>query len=188
MNAEENATRGYSEGLPLVYQADLSDMAEPVIRHFFRSKTARRGKIWSTVRMAIIFAAVSVILFKRQEASIVLVAGIIGAGVGIAFSLLTFKYFISRMMRRSMGREMAGRLPATTTFDIVGGKLVCDCLGASTAFPLSSPYEVSEDSERLEISFGKTGLCTIPLRAFSSADEKAAFIARLRRESGSAGA
>ena len=52
-------------------------------------------------------------------------------------------------------------------------------LNPSAVFPLLEA--AMENAGYLEISFGKTGLCTIPLRAFESDEQKAAFVVLLKR-------
>ena len=54
-------------------------------------------------------------------------------------------------------------------------KLECDHLGATLGFKLKDLEHLMEDDEYMEISFGDVGLCTIPLRAFESEEQKEAF-------------
>jgi hypothetical protein len=173
--------------MTLTYESDLDDVSEPAVRHFLRSETARKARIRNTISGAIVCSVVGIFIFRDHSPVTLAVSGVISSLIGAALNYFTYVPTVTRRIRKYMERETQGKLPATTTYRFEENKLACDHLGVTIAFPLSELERVAEDTERLEICFGSIGLCTIPLRAFDSPEEKTAFISKLNSEQADAG-
>lgn len=83
-------------------------------------------------------------------------------------------------MKKFVAAETKGRSSFPTAFFIEDGTLRCDTDGLTSIRPLSELQSVSEDQGYLEMYFGDKGLCSIPLRAFSSEAQKAEFVSALK--------
>ena len=170
--------------MTLSYNADLDDVAEPVLRHFFRSQSARHAQLKSTIYGALFMGAAGCFVARRWEPTTIVIAGLIGALAGAVLNYFTYKPTATRRIRKHMKRETEGRLPAQTIFSFEQDRIKCECLGVVVSFSLADLESVTEDDKRLELHFGSKGLCTIPLRAFSSDIEKSNFINEAECESG----
>lgn len=168
----------------ITYESNLDDVSEPSVRHFLRSETARKSKIQGAVRGGFFCAAAVIFVFRERALPAVIIGAIVGFLLGASLNFFTYAHTVRSRIRKHLERETRGRLPALTVYRFEVQKLVCEHLGATVSFPLSELQHVSEDGERMEIDFGKVGLCTIPLRAFESAREKESFIQILKGEGG----
>ncbi len=170
--------------MTLTYESNLDDVSEPAIRHFLRSKTARNARFRSTISGLIVCAAAIIFIFRERDAVVMLIGGIVGAIFGATINYFTYVPTVTRRIRKHMERETEGKLPAETIYHFRERKLICDHLGTTIALSLTDLQRVTEDVERIEICFGSTGLCTIPLRAFESPEQKVTFLEQLNSEQG----
>ena len=169
--------------MKLTYEATLSDVAEPSIRLFLRGKTYATNLWRGTALCAAVFAVFAWLGFHAKENVNVIVvcaaAGVWGAGL----YLLTYKGSVRRRIQKYVAGELNGSWPRTTDCEIKDATLISNAEGLNASFNLSDLVGVVEDSGYLELRFGDRGLCLIPLRAFESTDEKAAFVAAVQRSS-----
>lgn len=165
----------------LAYDAQLDDLAEPAIRHFLRTQTARRTRILTSIRGAFILGAAFFLFFHNHSPAHAAIAIVLGALTGGLLNYYTYPVGLRRRVRKHFETETRGRLPARTVYTIQNGNLACEILGVTTSFALVDLVAVSEDGQRLELSFGEKGLCLVPLRAFGSEEQKSAWIAALRQ-------
>jgi hypothetical protein len=171
----------------LTYQATLEDISEPAIRHYLRSQSAKKNRRQSTVIGMVICAAAAAFVFRDSEGTKLLFFTIIGAITGGVLNFYTYKSTVKKRITKHMRLETEGRLPSQTTYRIQENELICDCLGATITFQILDLAEIKEDNERMELNFGDVGLCTIPLRAFESAEEKQIFLRELKSEPDASG-
>lgn len=162
------------------YEATLDDVTEPSVRFYLRSKTARKAKLRSTVAGGAMCAVAMVFILRNRDPAILVAAGLAGALIGACLNFFTYTSTVRGRIRKHLKNSMEGKLPSPTSFGIEDGKLVCDSCGVTISFPLTRLEVVTEDVARMEISFGDTGLCTIPLRAFECPEQKAEFLERLK--------
>ena len=170
--------------MTLIYQATLDDFAEPAIRHYLRSKTARHARLRSTVSGAVLTA--STLVFVLRDRSWVFLVGGAAAGVviGAAINFWTYLPNVKKRIRKHLQTEHGHRIPDETIYTVEPGVLRCESLGVKYEFPLRELKEVLEDAGYIELSFGELGLCTLPIRAFSDPSEKAAFLAEVEVSAG----
>jgi hypothetical protein len=169
--------------MTITYHATLDDAVAPGIVYFLRSKTAKTAKLRSAVSGAITCAIAMVFVFRNEDVGWLSLAGSAGGVIGAALNYFTYEATFRRRFQKSQERELGGRLPAVVVYTVGNGTISCEFLGATTIFSLKDLEEVSDDGERLVISFGTTSLCTIPLRAFQSAGEREEFVAMLNKPS-----
>jgi len=176
------SSRTFADNMTLSYKAPLEDVTQPSLRVFFRSRSARDNQIKSTIIGAVFMAAAGCYIARRWEPTTMLIAGLAGAFAGALLNCFTYKPTATRRIRKYTKRETEGRILAQTTYFLKGDRIECECLDVIVSFSLSDLESVTEDSERLELYFGSKGLCTIPLRAFSSDVEKSKFIEKVKCE------
>ncbi len=164
--------------MTLTYEATLDDIAEPMIRHYLRSKTAQQNRKRSAAIGAVIMAIAFFYIFRERQ-EFAYVAASIGALIGAAINFSTYVRTVKRRIRKHIQTENGHRIPNETIFTIEPDVLRCESFGVKIEFPLCALKEVSEDSSRIELSFGDTGLCTIPIRAFHDASAKVAFLDKI---------
>lgn len=167
--------------MKLSYEADVDDFAEPTIRFYLRSKSARKSRLKSALIGAVILAATSVFIVRGSNQTTVIVAGLIGVGIGAWTNYYFFPSTVSKRIQKFIKNEHGDRLPTETTFTVGADDLENESFGIKVTFPLSQLTAITEDEQRLELAFGDKGLCTIPLRVFADPEAKAAFIASLDR-------
>ncbi len=165
--------------MKLVYESTLEDAAEPAVRQFLRSKTARKAKIRSTVTGAVCAATVVLIFFHDRPPLYCAVTTVIAAIFAGFINYISYTPTVVSRTRKYMERETGDKLPATTTYWFEDRKIHCEFLGSTISFPLSKLERVSEDKDRMEILFGCSRNCVIPLRAFTTPEQKAAFLENL---------
>ena len=168
--------------MTLSYDAGLNDVVEPAVRQFLRSDTSKRNLRISTLRGAILLGLATAFLFRHNLPVQMLLAGVCGAIAGGLLNYFAYKPTVIRRVRRHLEKETAGRLPAKTIFTISDGKIQCECLDVSVAFRATDLLAISEDDQRIELSFGNKGLCTIPLRVFPSLKKREEFIEAIKCE------
>lgn len=166
--------------MKITYFSNLEDVSEPSIRHFLNSESGKRAKLLGTIRGAFFMALAFLVIFRREAAPTIVFFGTLGAALGALLDHFTYLPFFGHRIRSHMKREIGSRLPAETTFFISEDKLVCEHLGTTTAFDLGELQYVSEHRGKLEISFGKLGLCVIPIRAFENDEQKDVFVSSIR--------
>lgn len=172
--------------MTITYDATLDDATEPAARHFLRSKTARISKLRAKLRGAVFGGAVGAFAFRHWDWTYLIPGSAVFAVFGGALNFFSYEPSVRRRLRNYFQRTHEGKWPVKCVYRIEDGHLVCVWLGAIIAFPLTSLESVSYDDERMEVSFGSVGLCTIPLRAFESLDQQEEFAARLTSEQGAA--
>ena len=128
-----------------------------------------------------VFAVFAFLGFHARDTISVVWICIAAAAWGTGVYLLAYKGTVRRRIERYVASETQGKLPETTCYEVIPGKLIGTTLGVDLSFPLSDLTAITEDATRLELSFGEKGLCVIPLRAFSSEDEKVAFLSALQK-------
>lgn len=165
--------------MTLTYEATLNEAAEPSVRLFARSRTYATNRWRGSLLCAAIFAVFAFLGFhSKPEVSLVAVC-LAAAAWGAGLFLLTYKGSVRRRIVKYLADELKGDWPRTTTYVVQDGKLVSTTSGVSITFTLADLTGVSEDATYLELSFATKGLCTIPLRAFASAEVKSAFLAAI---------
>ena len=180
--SRDTSSRTFAEIMTLSYQATIEDVTEPSLRVFFRSRSARDNQIKSTIIGAVFMAAAGCYIARRWEPTTLIIAGLVGAIAGALLNYFTYKPTATRRIRKYMKRETEGRIPAQTTYSLKEDRIECECLDVIVSFSLADLESVTEDSERIELYFGNKGLCTIPIRAFSSDVEKSKFIEKVKCE------
>lgn len=168
--------------MTLNYQATVDDLAEPAIRHFLRSKTARRSRVRSTILGAILMTAAFLFIFRERGTEFLSISAIIGAFLGAAINFWTYIPAVKKRIRNHVRTEHGHKMPCPTTYMIESGVLRCDSLGVTIEFSLADLDQVSEDRDRLELSFGDKGLSIIPLKAFQDDKAKVAFLEAIQTE------
>ena len=153
------------------------DRSEVAFRHFMRGPTAQRSRLRNTVIGAlmapvVVFALSKMLGFKTPSFWIFAMPALVTG----AINYFGFDSFLRSRLRRYFQLEARGRPAWETRYLVADGKLSCVSDGVELTFPLSSLVSVSEDDSRLEISFGRIGLCVIPKRAFESVEFKEAFV------------
>jgi hypothetical protein len=177
--------------MTISYDAELEDFAQPSIRHFLRSETAVRARRTRALTWALIYGAVAGFLFRNWAPIGTITAALIGAALGALCGFSTYKGAAGNGIRAHIARELRGRLPIRTEWIIDDEAVTIEYAEATIRFQLADLERITEDPPHLqfpgwlEINFGRKGLGTVPLRVFKSDSEKAAFIAALRKTSGS---
>ena len=172
--------------MTITFDATLDDAVEPSARQFLRSKTARASKLRAKLRGAIFGGAVGAIAFRHWDWTDRIPVCVLFAVIGGALNFFSYEKYFRRRLRKYFEMTHERKWPAKCVFRIEDGHLLCVWLGATIAFPLTSLKGVTLDDERMEVSFGSVGLCTIPLRAFESIDQQEEFTAQLTSEQGAA--
>ncbi|MDF3056014.1 MAG: hypothetical protein K0R17_229 [Rariglobus sp.] len=167
--------------MKLTYEASLDDVIEPGVRLFMRGKTCATNRWRGALLCAAIFAVFAWLGFQSKENVNLPVVCLAAAGWGAGLFLLTYNGTVRRRIRKYATSEMKGPWPATTVIEIDAGKITSTTAGVTSAFELADLSDTAEDSNYLELRFGNKGACVIPLRAFHSSGEKAAFLAATGR-------
>lgn len=169
--------------MELQYETTIEDVSEPQIRLYLRSRSFRRQRwlepIWGGVGAAIAIYFITV--FDRDLPTkwwIYVIAFVLGW----LCVFVTLRDTVSKRIRRHLKRELDHKLPSTAKYSVSETRLQCSSMGAEITFDLKDLSGVSEDSERVELTFGDVGLCTIPLRAFRDDEHKSSFLNSLKRE------
>lgn len=162
--------------MKISYEAGLADYAEPSVRLYLRSQACATQRWRGAVLCAGVFGGFAFLGFHAKETvnifGVCAAAGVWGAGLFI----LTYTGAVRRRIANYIAGETKGPWPRTTAYEVDQSRLISTCAGATRSFNLSDFAGIREDSKRLELNFGAKGLCVIPLRAFDSTDEKAAFL------------
>lgn len=166
--------------MKLSYESRLDDIVEPAVRLFLRSKTYQTNKWRGTLLCAVVFAVFAFLGFHARDAISIVWICMAAAAWGAGIYLLTYKGTVRRRIEKYVARQTEGKLPETTLYEVTSEKLNYTTLGVGITFPLADLIVIVEDAEYLELSFGEKGICVIPLRAFSTPDEKAAFLSAVR--------
>jgi hypothetical protein len=169
--------------MDLQYEATIEDVSEPHIRHYLRSRSYSRQR-WLEPLWGGVGATVAIYIMTGFTRNLPIGWWIypIVFVLGWLCIFVTIRDTISKRIRKHLKRELGHKLPSTTKYSISEDKLQCSSMGADITFYLKDLSDVCEDSERVELTFGSVGLCTIPLRAFLDADHKASFLKSLKRE------
>ncbi|NWK57787.1 hypothetical protein HW115_19365 [Verrucomicrobiaceae bacterium N1E253] len=162
--------------MELEYESTLKDACRPQIRHFIGSETYKKqliaGCLWSGFFAALFVCAISKLIFG--EVNIYYVA--LGLVLGIVTVALTHKDSVTKRITKHMDREIGDKFPYTTTYLLDDESLTCRSLDTDITFKLMHCSDISEVDGYLEVRFGGRGLCTIPLRAFTTEFQKSSFI------------
>lgn len=165
----------------LEYEATLDDVSEPMIRHYLRGRNYARQRfrepMWGGIAAMIGCYLISVV--SKPLADIWWIYPLVFL-LGYAVVRIPLQATVSRRIRSYVRREMGNSLPAKTSFEVSDNHLYCESMKSDISFRLADLSESSEDGERLELVFGETGVCTIPLRAFRDAEEKEEFLEKVR--------
>jgi len=168
--------------MTLSYDASLDDITEPHLRQYFRTSTARNTRTRSVLYGAIIIGAAIYFVARESDPTSLALAVLFGAAVGSALNFFTFRSSMTKRFRKHLSKETEGRLPARTIYSFEPGHIKCSCLGAAITFSLLGLESITEDEKYLELRFENKGLCTIPLRVFSTPTEKDDFLQEIKRE------
>lgn len=168
--------------MKLTYESTLDDVVETAMRTFMRSPAYATNRWRGAVLCAAGFAVFGFLGFKDKDTINLPVVCIAAAAWGAGLYLLIYKSAVRRRIASYAAGELAGEWPRTTHCVVRDGQLVTTTFGTSTTYALAELSRVAEDAKVLELSFGSQSACTIPLRAFDSAEEKAEFLAAIRRE------
>jgi hypothetical protein len=171
----------------LSYEAKLEDFLESTVRQFFRTSTARDNRIRSTLVGALIMGAVGWFTAREWEPLPISIATLASACVGAALNYFTFRMTVTSRLRNYLRKQFADRLPARVEYSFEHGHIKCATLGTTVTFSLRDLESLAVDGSYLELSFGRTGLCTVPLRVFATPAEKEAFVGTIRQEQLNAG-
>jgi hypothetical protein len=166
--------------MTLSYEATLDDLAQPVIRQFFRSQTARKNRITSSLWAGFTPALVIGLYFRDKPLPAVIIGCVVAATVGASVAYSIYPSTIRKRLRRYVAREHGQSIPAPTTYFLEEDSIRCESLGVAVTFCLDDLMEVVEDAQTLELSFGAKGLCVIPMRAFKTPDEKGTFLSKTK--------
>lgn len=164
--------------MTLIYQSTLEDLAEPQIRLHLRGKTypSQRLKesLWSVVGGSGAFYLTLKIIYDSTPLWWLCLL------VGLLIGLVTFsmhKNTVSKRIRRYLNREYGDQTPYETVYEISETKLHCKWLGTEVTFNLTDLSEVQNDGKRLDLTFQKGSICSIPLRAFRDTSHQEEFVA-----------
>jgi hypothetical protein len=167
--------------MKLSYESRLEDVSESAVRLFLRGKSYTSNRWRGAVLCAAVFTVFAFLGFHARGVINIVWICIGAAAWGAGLFLLTYKSTVRKRIASYVARETAGKLPHTTIIEITDAKIISTGAGIHMTFPLSALLAATEDKTHLELSFGDKGICLIPLRAFSSEDEKTAFIAATQR-------
>lgn len=165
--------------MKFTYESTLDDVVEPSVRLFVRSKTYATHRWRGAAIWGVAFAVFAAIGFRSKPDINLPLICVAAAAWGAGLTLLTYKGSVRRRIAKYVKTELPGGWPRITDYEITDDKLTGTTSGVSLTFNLADLTAVTEDAKFLELTFGTKGLCTIPLRAFSSAEEKAAFLAAI---------
>lgn len=164
------------------YQSTLEDKVEASFRYFVRGPTAQLWRIKSAFYAAIVAGAI--VFFGNWAINSSMTRSISSFAVAVvvaaAFGYFTYFDTVRSRLRRHFKLLASEQPTSETRYTVAEGKLICLSDGVEISFPLSSLSLVSEDKTRLEVEFGKAGLCVIPLRAFESPQAKDEFVKTLK--------
>ena len=167
--------------MKLSYDSTLDDVVETSTRTFLRSPAYATNRWRGAVLCAAGFAVFGFLGFKDKDTINLPVVCIAAAAWGAGLYLLAYKSALRRRIASYAAGELTGEWPRATQCVVENGQLVTTTFGTSTAYTLAELSHVTEDAKVLELHFGPKSTCMIPLRAFESAEEKAEFLAALRR-------
>jgi hypothetical protein len=167
--------------MTLSYESRLEDVTESAVRLFLRGKTYATNRWRGAVLCAAVFAVFALLGFHNRAVIHVAWICVAAAAWGAGLFLLTYKTTVRKRIASYVARETEAQFPHTTTVEIHDDKIISAGAGINKTFPLTGLAAVTEDKTHLELSFGDKGLCVIPLRAFSSEEEKTAFLAAVRK-------
>ena len=153
------------------YKANLDDIAEVYIRQFIRTSIYKRNRLYRMVGAS--FGAGAILLIIKHyidpEFSLwLLPIFILVSGVG---SYFVYPDSVRKHIKKHLERELNKELPITTTYSITGKKVECNSLKVDISFEIQDLVQVTEDDDRIELSFAPKGLCVIPKRAFATPKE-----------------
>lgn len=163
--------------MTLTYDSTLGDMIETATRSFLRSESYKTNRWRGAVLCAAAFGVLGFLGFNSAQNINLPVVCAVAAAWGAGIYLFGYKSAVRRRIARYVASEMEGPWPRPTRCEITDGKLITTTDGARTTYLLADLTRVSEDGKRLELIFATKGLCLIPLHAFESEDQKAAFLA-----------
>ena len=168
--------------MKLIYDSTLDDVVETATRTFMRTPAYATNRWRGALLCAAGFAVFGFLGFKDKDTVNLPVVCIAAAAWGAGLFLLIYKSAVRRRIASYAAGELTGEWPRATHCVIENGQLVTTTFGTRTAYELAELSRVNEDTKVLELSFGPLPTCTIPLRAFDCAEEKAEFLAAIRRE------
>ena len=125
-------------------------------------------------------AAAFMFIFRERSPLFILGGAVAGLSIGAALNFWTYIPTVKKRIRKHIQTENGHRIPNETIYVVEPGILRCESLGVKLEFSLGDLKEVLEDDERIELSFGEVGLCTIPVRAFSDDSSRTAFITEIK--------
>lgn len=167
--------------MKLTYDSTTADVVESATRRFLRGKRYATNRWRGSILCAAAFAALAFLGFHAKENVNIVVICLAAAAWGAGLFLISYKGVVRRRITGYVAAELKGPWPRATVCELKDGRFILTTSGANSSFLLADLSGVAEDSAFLELAFGANGLCVIPLRAFASTDEKAAFLATLPR-------
>lgn len=178
----------FAENMIISYIAELDDVAEPSIRMYLRSKSARDNRIISSISTFILTWVLLSFLGMWSHSYPFVIAALLVALVIATFTYLRHPSAAAKRIRKYIQKEHGTLIPSNTVYTLTPDQIQCASRGVTLTFCISDLSLVSEDEKRLEMRFGEKGLCIIPLRAFASPNEKAEFLAKIKSEGGAVNA
>ncbi len=162
----------------LEYEATLHDFAEVHIRLFLRSSTFKKQRVYYALGSAITLLAL--LFFSRNvdtptEWSI----AIFFAAILATVLFMARKMMVSHSILKYVENEAGDDFPNSIRYTVSEQTLTCNSRDVDITFSLDSLENVVEDDDYLEISFGKRGLCVVPIRAFESDSQKSDFLSAI---------
>ena len=163
------------------HETRLEDIVESAVRRYHRTEAYTKNRWRGALISAAFFALFGFLGFHSRDTFSV--AGICAAAAcwGAGVFLIAYARSVRKRVQHYVTSEMSKKLPGTSRYELTRDALLHTTLGVTSAFPLSEFESVHEDDTYLELRFRDQGPCVIPRRIFPSAEEKAAFIAAVRR-------
>ena len=153
------------------YESTLDDIAEPHIRLFARSSTYKRNRYYWFFS-ATLGAAASLLLIKHYFEPMfpywVAFLGSFLCGIGCYF---VYPDTVKKQIKNHLKREINQYKPIITTYTITDKNVECTSSNIKIPFEIKDLLHITEDNNRIELSFGPKGICVIPKRVFPTQDE-----------------
>jgi len=167
--------------MTLKYNVTLEELAEPMVRHYMRTKTAPQARmqmaLWSGAGCFLLFYVNDKV--TGRDHNVLFVTSISMACIVLCY--LGYKRGVRMRIQKYLARERKEPFPAPQRVSIQSGNLEYESSGVIYLLSLADITLIAEDEKSLEVVFGSKGLCVIPLHAFDSAEQKAEFVGKLER-------
>jgi hypothetical protein len=165
--------------MTFTYDSYPEDAAEAASAIFLRSDASKKMRIRNTAVIGIASLVVCLLILRERSAKYSLTASLIAGILSAAFNYFTYKAGVRKQMIKFYKDEFKQERPKST-YLLHDTGLKFESRGVSLDFSFTVLEGLHDRGDRLEVDFGKSGICLIPRRAFPDSQFEHEFTEKIR--------